>query len=84
MFSAKNGSFLVNTVNPVINIMIENKNMEKVGESVGFLFSFLLFTAVLHLILAFLGKMGWSSVVFTGFITLAVTVAGLAIRRSLK
>ena len=66
-------------------IFEENRTIEKLGEKLGYIFSYFLFTTILFLILIFLKKIpeSWSYFHVMG-ITILIAVIGIAIRRFLK
>lgn len=66
-------------------IFEENKTIEKLGEKLGYIFSYFLFTTILFLILIFLKKIpeSWSYFHVMG-ITISIAVIGIVIRRFLK
>ena len=66
-------------------IFEENKTIEKLGERLGYIFSYFLFTTILFLILIFLKKIpeSWSYFQVMG-ITISIAVIGIVIRRFLK
>ena len=61
------------------------KTVEKLGEKLGYIFSYFLFTTILFLILIFLKKIpeSWSYFHVMG-ITIFIAVIGIVIRRLLK
>ena len=63
----------------------EKKTFEKLGEKVGYTFSYFLFTTILFFILVLLKKIpeSWSYVHVMG-ITLLITSIGIAMKRFLK
>ncbi|MAE13467.1 hypothetical protein CMO92_02795 [Candidatus Woesearchaeota archaeon] len=58
-------------------IFEQNKEVEKFGEKVGFIFSYLLFTTILYGVLSFLNKIpsGWS-VLPVAAITIGIVLVG--------
>ncbi|MBD3310552.1 hypothetical protein GF351_05005 [Candidatus Woesearchaeota archaeon] len=66
-------------------IFKQRKLAERMGESIGFLFSYLTFTAVLFLILHYLQRIPetWSVLPVAG-ITLAIVLLGTMITRLLR
>jgi len=62
-----------------------NKKFEEVGEKIGFLFSYFLFTAILFFIFTILKKIpgDWSYMHMMP-ITIAIVVLGVVIKRLLK
>ena len=66
-------------------IFEENKTIEKLGEKLGYIFSYFLFTTILFLILIFLKKNpeSWSYFHVMG-ITILIAISGIVIRRFLK
>lgn len=71
---------------PDINNMIfeQNKSIEKMGEKIGYLFSYILFTTIVFFIFSFLNKLpsNWSFFHITG-VTLLIAIIGIIIKRVL-
>jgi len=66
-------------------IFEQEKTFEKWGQISGFLLSYVLFTAILFIIMKILGKVSeYSSALYIAAITLAITFAGWLIKRLLK
>jgi len=66
-------------------IFEENKTIEKVGERIGYIFSYFLFTTILFLILILLKKIpeSWSYLHIMG-ITILIAFIGAIIKKFLK
>ena len=66
-------------------IFEENKTIEKIGEKLGYVFSYFLFTTILFFILILLKKVpeSWSYLYVMG-ITILIALVGIAIKRILK
>ena len=66
-------------------IFEENRTIEKLGEKLGYIFSYFLFTTILFLILILLKKIpeSWSYFHVMG-ITILIATSGIVIRRLLK
>ena len=63
----------------------ESNKIEKLGEKLGFVFSYFIFTTILYLILSFLNKIPESwNVLHLAPITLIIILAGLLIQKLLK
>lgn len=63
----------------------QNNAIKKIGYGLGYIFSYLLFTALLFLMLSLLGKIpqSWSYIhILT--ITFAIALIGIAVRRLLR
>ncbi|MBS3108007.1 hypothetical protein J4468_03775 [Candidatus Woesearchaeota archaeon] len=60
-------------------------DLERIGEKLGFLLSYVFFTTILFFILKFFSKLpaSWGYFHIAG-ITLIITIIGLAVRRFLK
>jgi len=66
-------------------IFEENKNIEKVGEVVGYIFSYFLFTTVLFFILVITKKIPESwSYFHVMIITVSIAIIGVIIKRLLR
>ena len=63
----------------------QNKGIEKLGEKIGFIFSYFLFTTILFFILVLLKKIpeSWSYLYVMG-ITILIVLIGAIIKRLLK
>lgn len=68
-----------------MGVFEQNKAAEKIGKAIGYVFSYLLFTTVLFLVLSYLKKMpsSWNYFYAAG-ITIAVTVIGIITKRMLR
>lgn len=66
-------------------IFEENRTFENLGEKLGFIFSYFLFTSILFFILVFLNKIpeSWSYVHIMGLVFLIVLI-GIIIKQYLK
>jgi hypothetical protein len=63
----------------------QNKSMEMVGQKIGYLFSYILFTTIVFFIFSFLDKLpaNWSFYHIMG-ITLLISIAGIIVKVILK
>ena len=66
-------------------IFEQNKSIEKLGEKLGYIFSYLLFTAILFFILVLMKKIpeSWSYMHIMG-ITILIAIMGIMIKILLK
>ena len=66
-------------------IFEQNKSIESLGEKLGFIFSYFLFTTILYLILSLLKKIpeSWSYIYVMG-ITILIALTGIVIKRFLR
>jgi len=76
----------INVLLPYTNNMIfeQNKSIEKMGEKIGYLFSYILFTTIVFFIFSFLNKLpsNWSFFHIMG-VTLLIAIVGIIIKRVL-
>lgn len=76
----------INVLPPPINNMIfeQNKSIENMGEKIGYLFSYILFTTIVFFIFSFLNKLpsNWSFFHIMG-VTLLIAIVGIILKRVL-
>jgi len=62
----------------------EDKSLEKIGQKVGFVFSYFLFTAILFGIFTLLNKLNGMTYFHAMGATLLITIIGIIIKRLLQ